>query len=146
MATKQADKQTSVDQLIDKYRVTEESFNVTLPKGDVLKFKSLADYEEIMRINRVARDYARAHVSGRISPADKPFATKDEDIALCASLISQTSIDPKLTTTDLLRMKATWGTLFQQLVIDVVNRMQQISGVQEIEKMNELGEDSAQTV
>jgi len=132
-------------QIIDRYRLSDETFKVTLPKGEELEFKTLTDYEDISRINRAGREFARSHLAGNIPPALKDVATKDEDIAFCCHVIAALSVNPKFDVGDVLQMKSCWGTMFERLVTQVVTRLQDISNAHEIQQMDELGKDSAQT-
>lgn len=132
-----------VDKLLDNYGGKETEFSVMLPQGEELRFRNLTDYVEIKALHKKARKFAKAHLAGRFggNKAVEEHATKDEDLAVMASIIADLSIEPKLTVADVLKLSRHAALIVTHIGAAITERLTLESAQSETEELDDLGED-----
>lgn len=135
-----------VDSLISSYTTSSDStFTVTLPKGDKLTFRAVRDYSEIRKLATEGAKFWKTLNSPRCTPQLKAVIPADEGTAVQAFMIAQTSVEPKLTQHDVLRLAKEAGWLFLEIVRQYDQAQALRAAEVEAEELEELGEDSAET-
>jgi hypothetical protein len=135
-----------IDTLISSYTpVRDGNFSITLPQGEVLTFKAVNDYSEIRKLATDGAKFWKTLNSERCTPQLKAVKPADEGTAVQAFMLASTSIEPKLTQHDVLRIAKEAGWLFLEIVrqYDAVQAMK--TAEVETEELEALGEDSAPT-
>jgi len=112
-----------VDMALEQYGIKEGStFDVHLPRGDVLKFKALARYGALKEFYRAAGDwYQSLPKPGSELAKIHPFGEhlpRDGREALVAYTISELSVEPKFEQLDALKLlRAPW--LVEQIMLGI---------------------------
>lgn len=134
-----------VDSLIKSYVPTDsETFDVVLPRGEKLTFRAVRDYSEIRKLATEGAKWFKA-AQKNPSPQIKKVLTEDEGTATQAFMMATTSVEPKLTEHDVLKLAKEAGWLFLEIVKQYDEKQANRAAMVEAEVLEDLGEDSAPT-
>ncbi len=105
-------KPSFVDSLIAEFAPPEDDFEVVLGTSK-LRFKAVRSYGDI----RAMQERAAKFVKYCRGDKSKPYAVpEDDETIVSAFVLSETSIEPKLTQADCLALAAKAGYIFKALV------------------------------
>lgn len=134
-----------IDQLIDAYKVPSGEFTVVLPKGEELRFRSISSYEQFIRLKRDAAKFVRFCRSEKCPKDWKQFLPEDDEALITVSILSETSVEPKLEHLHLLKLSAHAGLLYN-LIVEQWEGHQTVKQVEaEAEALDQLKNDSTAT-
>ena len=98
-----------VSDLLANYGVAAETFSITLPMGEVLAFRSLADHADLRAFKRGAVEFLAQLERPSVKAMWGEFLPKDSEDAVIAYTISTLSVEPKFSPEAALKLlKATW--------------------------------------
>jgi len=131
-----------IDELIKRYEVKEESFTVTLPDGEELKFRHITDYDELKQMHDGAAAFCSRMSKGEgLLPEMKEYATDCTDTLAAVYVLAHTIVDPKLTQLDLLRLARKAGVIFNY-ILNEYNRKETAHYIKrEVAEVEELKND-----
>lgn len=109
----------SINDLIERYKPESETFTVTLPGGEILHFRNLANYGELQAFKVRIAEFASSLRNGRCPESFSPYIPEDDASLIAAFTVSELSVEPtKIEHLQALQMtKATW--LLEQLVTEI---------------------------
>lgn len=106
-----------IDELISRYEVKEDFFEVSLPDGETLKFRHVKDYAELKVLHEGAIAFATKMAKGEgVLPAWKEYTTDSRDTLIAVYVLAYTIQEPKLEQIDLLRLAKKAGVIFQYIL------------------------------
>lgn len=136
-----------IDEIVGSYGEPDgpQEFSITLPKGEVFTFRSVRDYSEIRKLALDGQKLAKAFKKGLVTPQLKAVAPSDDSVAAQAFMLAETSIEPKLTQYDVLRIAKGAGWLFAEIVRQYDAAQSKFASDTEVEETERLGESSIET-
>lgn len=135
-------KRTAKD-LFCNYEVTEATFTIVLPKGDVVVARCVRSGSEVIAIEkkartlqRICKDRARAH------EAVRPFLPQSDEVVRFCVYCEALLVDPKLTFKDAMEMAATCGALIPMIGVELTSKTGQFAAAAEMDEVEEEKKDS----
>lgn len=107
--------------LIEQYKAP-ESFDVTLPAGEVFTFRAIKSHAELVDFRKRAGVFVKAATSRALIEAWKEFAPIPAETALIAFTVSELSLEPKIEQLDALTLAKNlpWvlETMYEQIELN----------------------------
>lgn len=98
-----------IDDLLGAYAPSTATFEVSLPKGEVLTFRAFSTYSELASWKAGAAQFVKLVTGGAVPPAWQECLPQTNEEAIAAYTIAELSVEPKFSQIDAMRLlKAPW--------------------------------------
>ncbi|MBN9504004.1 MAG: hypothetical protein BGO01_03650 [Armatimonadetes bacterium 55-13] len=137
-----------IQSLIDSYGPSSETFEVTLPQGEKLEFRTLSDYSELQSLKRRAEGFSKMVRGVGKAVATKeyaPYKKMDDETLRHVYFIHYSLKSPKWSQADLLKLATKAGWLVELIMTELQIRQNQYTERAVKEHLETQGEDSGLT-
>ncbi len=134
-----------LDKLEAKYAIREEFFEVQLPDGEILKFRTVRTLTQKKELKRAIFDFGERISTAKSIPAEwKKYLPIDRDVAESLAVIKLLSVEPKFTDLDILRLHAI-PHIADFIAYQMMDKIRLSTDFADIEDIDEAKKDSAPT-
>jgi hypothetical protein len=112
-----------IDEMVEAFAPPTDLIEIELPWGARLSFRAIVDRVEFRRLQRGARDFAHIRPESAPNPECASFFDTDPETKAIAFALAQTSVQPKFTPLDMLRL-AKQAVLGFEFIKDAFNAAQ----------------------
>ena len=131
-----------IDNLIERFGVKEEFFDVELPDGSKLKFKHLTDYAEIKAVQNGAVAFTKQMQEAKNLVGElKENHTDCAETLASAYVLHATLVEPKVTQAEFLKLAKRCGPIYNAIVTQYNHAETRHILTVELEEVEELKND-----